>query len=158
MSALRETSASGSVFKVSPALTRDLTELEYLVLSCGYSLSHLLGLVTQLERIPAYIRNYHGSQVLKEAGVDRVSDLVYHWENYLIRSRGLEDRVLHLVSDVLHLGLNARDVSFRLLRQNAHVKSKELGSILDRIHALVQPVAGERNRVIHERGVLDEEL
>ena len=156
---LEETSTAGSVFKVDPEPSRELTELEYFAIGCGYSVSHLIGLVRQLEQSPAYIRSYTRSKRLTNAGIDRVTDLVYHWENYLVRAKALEDRVLHLVNKVLHLGLDGRHVSFTLLRQNAHVKSKQkIESNLDRVHALVEPVASERNRLIHERGVLDEEL
>jgi hypothetical protein len=138
--------------------TRDLTEGEYYVIGCGYSVSHLLSLVQQLEQIPAYLKGYVASKETRIAGVTRVSHIIYHWENYLIRARSLEDRVLHVIVDVLHLGINAKDVNYLLIRRNTHVESGTLGALLDRCHKLVSPVAPERNRIIHERGLLDQDL
>jgi hypothetical protein len=155
---IRDTATPGSALKINPSPTRDLTEAEFFAQACGYSLTHLLGLVSQIECIPAYLRSYKRSTELRAAGVSRVSDLAYHWENYLIRARALEDRVLHLFTSVLHIGVSPRHVNFGLVRQSVPVKSLELGETLDRVHALVEPMAGERNRLVHERGVLDAEL
>jgi hypothetical protein len=149
-----------SALSIEFETTRDLTEGEFYVLGCGYSIAHLIGLITQLEQIPVYLSNYKSSRRLNSAGVNRVSHIVYHWENYLIRARSLEDRVLHLVKDVLHLGIHDRDVAFNSIRRNAHVTGGDgnLATLLDRIHSIVGPVAGERNRIIRGRGLLDADI
>lgn len=147
-----------SPFDVDAKPDRELTEAEFFAIGCGYSMSHLLSLVSQLEYAPAYLRESRISDGLRAAGVTRLSDVVYHWENYLIRSRGLEDRVLQLVCDVLHLGIDRKNVNFSLIRRNAHVRSISVAAVLDRLHKLIQSVANERNRIIHERGVLDEDF
>jgi hypothetical protein len=143
----------GAAFTVEPSNTRELTEAEYYARRCGFSLAHLLQLVCQIEQMPGYIKTYKRIE-----GGDRVSDLIYHWENYLVRGRGLEDRALHLVGSVLHLGLASRHVSFSSIRQNVHVRHTQLGKALDRIHAVVNPLAKDRNQVVHENQYLAEDF
>jgi hypothetical protein len=75
------------------------------------------------------------------------------------RSLGFEDRGLHLIQAVLHLGIHGADVRWHSLRRNAHVRSSDdISDLVKHLHALTSPYAEERNSVVHQRGHLDERL
>ena len=148
----------GSLLKAHSEPSRSPTELEYHAIGSGYSLAHFLSHLTQLHQMPAYLESYSRSKSMEARGVNRVAHLIYHWENYILRARGLEERALQFTNAVLHLGIDPRDVRANSLLRNVHVKSTATRDILKRVSRLVQPVAGERNRIVHERGLLDEDL
>jgi hypothetical protein len=155
----QESGIKGSRLGLNVEYSRELTEGEFYVVKCGSSVAHLLSLVEQLEHIPAYMAHYERTAHARRVGVVRVKHMAYHAENFLVRARGLEDRVLNLVQAILHLGLDTRDVRRQSLTRNSHVKSSAgLPQLLKKLAKLTQPMSEERNNVVHERGHLDEDL
>lgn len=155
---LKSAYAPGASREVEAAPERPLSELEWYVRACGFSLAHALGLIHQLAQVPGYLAQYRRTSALASREVTRVSDVTYHLENFLIRTQSFQDRTLQLCASVLHTGLDLRSVRYTDMIRNNHVRSTGIQDLLKAINTLCQQYAMTRNQVIHQHGLLDADL
>jgi hypothetical protein len=154
----REAGAQKDRSLVESNLTRDLTEEEYHARATSFALAHLLGALQQLAYTPGYLRQYRRTPALAAAGATRASDLVYHVEGFLVRTASFKDRCLQLCSAACHTGLNGAAVNQRAIASNSHIRSTALGERLKYLDRLCSPYAQARNQVVHQHGLLDEQV
>jgi len=147
------------LFEIDPQPKRNLTEYEFYLTRCGFTLSHLLSILDQSIKIPAYIAKYCSSDFTKKYGITRIDDLVYHYENYIIKLKSIEDRALIFINAIFHFGLNSRDVNYNLIIKNSHISSNSnLLAILKKLHKKIDQSGNQRNRIIHQNSIADPDL
>ena len=154
----RDTSDPASRSLVEATPVRNLSEAEFHSSASGFALSHLLGLLDQLAKTPAYVLEYRRTKSLAARRVTRAADLTYHLEAFVVRTSMLEERVLQLCSAVCHTGLPLNAVSERAILKNSSVLSMGLSEPLKEFRKLCQPYAQVRNQVVHQHGYLDADL
>jgi hypothetical protein len=143
---------------VVPDYARDPDEHEFFVIGVAASMSRLLALCSQLERIPVLLGNHRQTRGMEDAGITRESMLRYHLENYVIRTQGLLDRVCKLVDAVFHLTNDPRYCKYDVLFRNVKVRVSEVREPLKMLRDLLQRYAGVRNEVIHQHSIDDDDL
>jgi hypothetical protein len=154
----RDAFRPGNFREVEARPRRDLTEAEFHALATSFSLVHLLGVLEQLARTPAYLREYRRTPALAAAGGTRASDLVYHLEGFLVRVGTFRDRTLHLSAAVCHTGLDGRSVNQGTVTSNRIVQSTGVATKLKALERLCSPYLRSRNLVVHEHGLLEEDI
>ncbi|MHB1058951.1 MAG: Cthe_2314 family HEPN domain-containing protein [Rhodanobacter sp.] len=145
--------------RLEPELDRDPDEHEFFMLNVGASLSHLLTCCEHLRATPVFLANYRSTPSLRSAGLGRHTHVVLHVESYLIRVRGVLDRVLQVVNAVFHLCNDSRTCSEHVILKNKRVEHhpdvvvsvKKLKKVLDRYSAA-------RNEVVHSKPYMEQRL
>lgn len=146
-------------FELEPKSKREFTELEYYSTRCGFTLSHLLGLLDQIIKIPAYILKYRSNDITKKYGVTRIDDVIYNYENFIIKYKSIEDRILLFCTAVYHLGINSSDVNYKLVIDNAHITSKDdITKDIKELHKQVNVYGSQRNKIIHQHSIANADL
>lgn len=146
------------LLKVSPKLKRKLTEYEFYLSNCGYTIAQFATICNQIVMIPAYIKEYYRTKAMRSYGVTRLHDIAYHYENFIIRTKSLDDRVLQLCNAIFHLGINKKDVNFNLIINNSHILSSSILTQIKDIHNFCDQYGNQRNQIIHQHSILDEDL
>jgi len=137
---------------------RKLTELESYLSHCGFSIAHLLNHIEQLCKIPSYIMKNRSNEFTKRYGVTRIDDVTYHYENFIIRYKSTEDRVLQMCNAVFHLGISSTDVNYKLIIDNAHIANHSIYNSIKQLQKTCNLYGSDRNRIIHQHSIMDKDL
>ncbi|MFC1650897.1 Cthe_2314 family HEPN domain-containing protein [Candidatus Latescibacterota bacterium] len=158
MNATKDLYESGSTLKVLPKPIRPLTQYESYLNSCGISMSHLITILEQIVMLPAYIEEYSSTKAMRRSKITRLNDIAYHYENFIIRAKSIDDRILQLCNSIFHLGYGQNDVNFSLVLNNSHIKSSDISDNIKDIHNCCDIFGSQRNKIIHQHSLLDEDL
>ncbi len=95
---------------------------------------------------------------MEKAGINRHSLIVYHVENYLVRTQSLLDRALKLVDAVFHL-LNApRNCRYDVVTRNVKVQVSDLPEPIKILKNLLDRYSGVRNEIVHHHSIKEDAL
>jgi hypothetical protein len=147
-----------SLASVEPDYIRDPDEHEFYLIGVGHQMAEVLSCCQQLAHIPIFLTNYSETRKMVRAGVTRHSAIVYHIENYVIRTQSLLDRMLKLVDAVFHLTNDPRNCRFDVILQNVKVQVSDLPDSIKAFRKLLGRYSRVRNEVAHEHSLKDEAL
>jgi len=95
---------------------------------------------------------------MDKAGINRHSQIVYHVENYLLRTQSLLDRVLKLLDAVFHL-LNApRNCRYDVVMRNVKVQVSDVPESIKNLKNLLDRYSRVRNEIIHHHSIKEDAL
>jgi hypothetical protein len=151
-------SLGGSPSKVTPNYDRDPDEHEYFLIGVAISMAEVFSLCQQLDQIPILIGNHHQTPAMDKACINRHSLIVYHLENYIVRTQGLMDRVLKLVDSVFHLTNHPKNCRFDVVVQNVKVKVSDVHEPLKKLKTLLARYSGVRNEIVHHHSIKEDAL
>jgi hypothetical protein len=143
---------------VVPDYTRDPDEHEFFLLRVAACLVEVLNCCHQLNQIPLYLANHRQTPAMKKATINRHSVIVYHIENYIIRTQSLLDRVLKLVDAVFHLLNNPRNCRFDVVIKNVKVEISDVPESIKSLRKLLGRYSAVRSEVIHEHSIKEDNL
>jgi hypothetical protein len=145
-------------FKVGKKFSRTPMEHEYYCLEIGFCLSHLLSVMQQMEHSILFMSNFSPSETMKKAGVTRSNHLLWSVENYIIRTQTVYDRLLVLVDRLFNIQNQANRISHESIVTNVHIARSEIPIYLKPVKNSVKKYYRDRNAIIHEYSLIDEEL
>ena len=137
---------------------RDLSVDEDYARRVFFSATAVTDNLNQIKQAGLFLSGFRTSARLKAHGVTRLDHIVYHIENFFLRTTGCLDRCLVLVNDAMDLGLEPEDCSYRLVRSISHVRRSPVQGVLGQINAVVKPYKDQRNLVAHREKHTDSEL
>lgn len=144
--------------KVEAEFLRDPIENEFYVLQVGYCLSHLLNTIQQMEHTVLYMSNFSPTEVMKNAGVNRSTHLLWSVENYIIRTQTAYDRLLILTDRLFHIHNAPNRITHDSIVTNTHIKQTNIPNLLKLVKKTVKKYYYDRNTIIHESAYADDEL
>lgn len=147
-----------SPLRVAPNYDRDPDEHEYFLIGVAISMAEVLSLCEQLNQIPTLIGNHRQTSAMDKASINRHSLIVYHLENYIVRTQGLMDRVLKLVDSVFHLTNDPKNCRYDVVVQNVKVKVSDVSEPLKRLKKLLARYSGVRNEIVHHHSIKEDAL
>lgn len=145
-------------FKVEADFKREPVEEEFYILQLGYCLTHLLTIIQQMEHTTLYMSNFSPTDLMKDAGVNRATHLLWSIENYIIRTQTAYDRLLVLTDRLFHIHNNPNRISHDLIVTNAHIKRTKIPESLKPVRKAIKKYYYDRNSIIHESSYADVEL
>jgi hypothetical protein len=151
-------SVPGSVFKAKGEFRRAPTRAEFYVGCVGTSLAHVLSMCQQLEHSVLYLTSFRPTAKMKAASMTRQTHLTASIENYLVRTRSLDDRVLHLINDVFALYNPPRQIKYDLIAGNSHVRRWSVHLKLKSFHKALDEHRSSTNQILHQREYLEDDL
>jgi hypothetical protein len=147
-----------SLASVEPDYIRVPDEHEFFLIGVAHHLAEVLNCCQQLAHIPIFLTNYAETRKMVRAGITRHSAIVYHIENYIIRTQSLLDRILKLVDAVFHLTNDPRNCRFDVIIHNVKVQVSDLPDSIKAFRKLLGRYSHIRNEVTHEHSLKDDEL
>jgi Cthe_2314-like HEPN len=105
---------------------REPDEHEFFLIRVAISMAEVLNCWHQLDQIPILLANHCQTATMDKAGINRHSQIVYHVENYLIRTQSLLDRILKLIDAVFHLLNDPRNCRYEVVIKNVKVQVSEI--------------------------------
>ncbi len=145
-------------FKVETEYKRDPVEEEFYILQIGYCLAHLLTTIQQMEHAILYMSNFSPTSLMRDAGINRSTHLLWSVENYVIRTQTAYDRLLVLTDRLFNIH-NATDrISHESIVSNTHIKRSRIPNALKPVKKAVKKYYHDRNTIIHESSYADDEL
>lgn len=156
--AVRRLLVDDKPLSIEPEFKREPDEHEFFLLRTSHSLIGVLNCCRQLAQIPVYLNNHHQTPAMRKTGINRHGAIVYHLENYIIRTRSLLDRVLKLVDAVFHLTNEDRNCRYGVVIQNVKVQVSEVPNSIEGLKQLLDRYSGTRNRIIHDGQFDDDAL
>ena len=145
-------------FKVATHFVREPLVEEFYVTQLGYCLSHLLTTIQQMEHAVLYMSNFSPTELMKDAGVNRATHLLWSVENYIIRTQTAYDRLLILIDRVFHIHNASNRISHESIVTNSHIKRTKIPDSLKSVKKAVKKYCHDRNTIIHESSYADDEL
>lgn len=145
-------------FKVEVEFKREPVEEEFYVLQLGYCMAHLLTTIQQMEHTVLYMSNFSPTELMKEAGIDRSTHLLWSVENYVIRSQTAYDRILVLTDRLFHIHNAPNRISHESIVTNSHIKRTKIPDALKPVKKAVKKYYHDRNTIIHESSYADDDL
>lgn len=145
-------------FKVEAKLKRELIEEEFYFTRVSYQLSHLLTVIQQMEHTVLYMSNFSPTNLMRTAGVNRATHLIWSVENYLLRTQTVYDRLLILVDRVFHIQNQSNTITHESIISNVHIKRTEVPSALKLVKNSIKKYYRDRNVIVHEASYSDDEL
>jgi len=143
---------------VVPEYTREPDEHEFFLIGVAIAMAELLNCCHQLSQIPVLLANHRQTATMDKAGINRHSMMVYHIENYLIRTQSVLDRTVKLVDAAFHL-LNApRNCRYDVVIQNVKVQVSDIPEHIKKLRKLLVRYAGVRNEIIHHHSIKEDAL
>jgi hypothetical protein len=156
--AVKELLGDRAPSRVVPEYTREPDEHEFFLIGVSFSLAEVLNCCHQLNHIPILLSNHRQTSAMDRAWINRHSLIVYHVENYLIRTQSLLDRVLKLVDAVFHL-LNApRHCRYEVVTQNVKVQVSDIPISMKALRKLLQRYSEVRSEIIHHHSIKEDRL
>lgn len=156
--ATRDLYKPGTRLKARPQPKRTLSRLEYYLSKCGYCSSNVISYIQKIEHIGLFIEDGTLPKKYKENDICSHEVLLYNIENFIIRTQGLQERLLCLIDAVLNLGNDSENISFNLIKNNSHVNFLSLDDDLTKIKKISKKYQYDRNGIVHERNYLDDEI
>lgn len=144
--------------RVVPEFTREPDEHEFFLLGAGFSIAETLNCCYQLEQIPVLLANHRQTAAMEKAGINRHTQIVYHVENYLIRTQALLDRVWKLVDAVFHLTNDPKNCRYDVIIRNVKVKVSTLPPTLKTFKKTLDRYAAVRNEIVHHHSFTNDAL
>lgn len=144
--------------RVIPDYTREPDEHEFFVLGVAHCMAELLTTWQQLNQIPVLISQHRQTVKMTEAGINRHSLIVYHLENYIVRTRSILDRALKLIDATFHLTNDSRNCRYEVITKNVKVKVSSTSDVIKKLKNLVDRYSGVRNEIVHEHSIKDDDL
>lgn len=95
---------------------------------------------------------------MKKAGITRPDYLVFHIENYVIRTHMLYERILQLLNAVFHLLNDDGECTHDVIIGNLKVKRTGLPTVMRALKKLLRKYAPVRNQVIHHTSYMDDAI
>jgi hypothetical protein len=95
---------------------------------------------------------------MERAGINRHSQIVYHVENYVIRTQSLLDRVLKLVDAVFHLLNDPRNCRYDVVIKNVKVQVSDLPESIKDLRTLLSRYSAVRSEVVHQHSIKEDRL
>lgn len=153
-----DASLGGSPSKLASNYDRKPDEHEYFLIDVAAAMANLLTLCQQLDQIPILIGSHRQASTMDKADINRHSLIVYHLENYIIRTQGLLDRVLKLVNSAFHLTNSPQNCRFTVVVQNVKVQVSDVDAPLKTLNKLLARYAGVRNEIVHHHSIKEDAL
>jgi hypothetical protein len=144
--------------RVVPEYSREPDEHEFFLLRVSASMVEVLNCCHQLHQIPILLANHRQTASMEKAGINRHSQLIYHIENYLIRTQSLLDRILKLIDAVFHLTNDPRHCRYDVVMRNVKVQVSDILPPLKELKKVLDRYAITRNEVIHHHSITDDRL
>ncbi|MGA8029502.1 MAG: Cthe_2314 family HEPN domain-containing protein [Bryobacteraceae bacterium] len=144
--------------KVIPEYAREPDEHEYFLMRVGACMAELLSLCRQLDQIPILLTNHRQTPAMDKADITRHSAIVYHLENYIIRTQGVLDRTLKLVDAVFHLTNDPKHCRYEVVSRNVKVSISDVREPLKKLKNLLEKYSSIRNEIIHHHEVKEDAL
>jgi hypothetical protein len=144
--------------KVDPDYKREPDEHEFFHLGCGTCLAEVLDCCHQLHQIPVYLGNHRQTPAMERAGINRHSQIVYHVENYIIRTQSLLDRMLKLVDAVFHLLNDPRNCRYDVVIKNVKVQVSDVPESIKSLRTLLNRYSAVRSEVVHHHSIKEDDL
>jgi Cthe_2314-like HEPN len=144
--------------RVVPEYSREPDEHEFFLLGVSVSMVEVLNCCHQLHQIPILLTNHRQTASMGKAGINRHSQLVYHIENYLIRTQSLLDRILKLVDAVFHLTNDPRHCRYDVVMRNVKIQVSDILLPLKELKKVLDRYAITRNEIIHHHSITDDSL
>ena len=94
----------GTFLKAHSEPKRSLTMLEAYLSHCGYCSANFFSYLVKIEQIGFFINDGTISRKNKKNGITGHQLLLYHIENFIIRTQGLIERTSILIDAILYLG------------------------------------------------------
>ena len=132
-----------------------LTEYQYYLQKVGFFLVHTISWCKQLDLAIQLLSNFDYSK----KNVSRADHLIYNIENYFIRVKSVQDRVLQLVNAVFHLCINEANINNGVIVSNYKVQHRP--DIHKAIKAIIKYLAEHeqiRHTLIHRHSLIDKDL
>jgi len=147
-----------SLASVEPDYIRDPDEHEFFLIGVAHHLAEVLNCCQQLAHIPILLTHHAETPKMVRAGITRHSVIVYHIENYVMRTQSLLDRMLKLCDAVFHLLNDPRNCRFEVVLDNVKVQVSDLPDSIKAFRKLLSRYSRVRNEVAHEHSLKDEAL
>jgi hypothetical protein len=136
---------------IKPELKRDMDEYEFYVAMVGNRISHLISTVRQLEEIPKYINALTKNWKQKRVTWSTYSLLLYHIENFIIRTATIYDKTIKLVDAVFHLQNDDKECKRNTVLKNAHVSRSNIPTKMADLEKRMDKYSRKRNSIIHHQ-------
>lgn len=143
---------------VIPNYSRDPDEHEFFLLRVASCLVEVINCCHQLNQIPLYLGNHHQTPAMKKAEINRHSLIIYHVENYIIRTQSILDRVLKLVDAVFHLLNDPRNCRFDVVVKNVKVEVSDVPESIKSLRKLLSRYSAVRSEIIHQHSIKEDDL
>jgi len=144
--------------KVAPDYAREPDEHEFFLIGVAIAMAELLNCCHQLNHVPIILASHHQTTTMDRAGINRHSMIVYHLENYMIRTQSLLDRLLKLVDAVFHLLNDPRNCRYDVVIRNVKVQISNVHEPIKKLKKLLERYAGVRNEIIHHHSIKEDAL
>lgn len=105
-----------------------------------------------------FLSGFRARKAPTSSSLTRLDYMVYHIENYIIRTNMIMDRALQLVNAVFWLGIPERECRFAVVANNEHVAKTEAGQCLKDLENTLKASRHPRNIIIHQRQYTDDSL
>jgi hypothetical protein len=148
----------GTLFQVNAKYTREAYQDEFYYISTGHKLAQLLSICQQMEYSILYLTSLRITPKMQGQGISKQTLLLYHIENYIIRTRSMYDRILQLVDCVFRLYNSSNLITHELIISNLFIKHSNIPSKLKEIKKIIKNYYQDRNVIIHQRGYLEEDI
>jgi len=147
-----------NVTSVIPDYTREPDEHEFFLIGVALSMVEVLNCCHQLDQIPICLTNHRQTSTMNKVGINRHSMIVYHLENYLIRTQSVLDRVLKLVDATFHLLNDPRNCRYEVVTRNVKVQISDVLQPIKNLQRLLKKYAGVRNEIVHHHSIKEDAL
>jgi hypothetical protein len=144
--------------RVEPDYKREPDEHEFFHLGTGTCLVEVLSCCHQLNQISMYLGNHRQTPAMEKAGINRHSLIVYHVENYVIRTQSLLDRVLKLVDAVFHLTNDPRNCRYDVVIKNVKLQVSDVPESVKSLRTLLSRYSAVRSEVVHYHSIKEDDL
>jgi hypothetical protein len=135
--------------RVVPVYSREPDEHEFFLLGVSVSTVEVLNCCHQLQQIPILLTSHRQTAAMEKVGITRHTQIVYHVENYLIRTQSLLDRIWKLVNAVFHLTNDDKHCRYDVVMGNVKVRISELPVALKTFKKILDVYVRDRNEIIH---------
>lgn len=153
---VRKRLIDGSPMSTTPKFKSEPDEHEFYLLRTSACLIEVLNCCQQLGHIPVYLSNHRRTPAMEKVGINRHAAIVYHLENYIVRTQGLLDRVLKLVDAVFHLTNDPRNCRYEIITRNVKVQVSNIPDSIRGLKRLADRYSKDRNQIVHH-GQFDED-
>lgn len=106
----------------------------------------------RLSQAAQHMGHFPAAVFTKRKGIDRHDWMDYHHAMYSVSFVTVSDCALLLVNELMQLGLPESACKRATVAQNTNVARTALGQALVKLMAVVQPLTGDRNLVVHRAG------
>jgi len=153
---VRKQLVDGEPFSVKSKFKRETDEHEFFLLGTSHCLIGVLSCCKQLAQIPIYLSNHRQTSTMDKVDINRHAAIVYHLENYIIRTQGLLDRALKLVDAVFHLTNEPRNCRYEVVIRNVKVGISGVPDSIKNLKRLLDRYSEARGQIVHH-GSFDED-